>query len=112
MTKSVFIDEAKKACEVKRTNVSKKNNVWWNLEMRKVVNEKKKAWLELLSAKANHRVQRKDILKDELKNAECMYKDAKMRAKECVKTRKNEIKERYDRKFSENFEANQKLLKV
>ncbi|GBP20991.1 hypothetical protein EVAR_9565_1 [Eumeta japonica] len=31
--------------------------------MRKVVSEKKKAWLDLLSAKANHREQRKDILK-------------------------------------------------
>ncbi|GBP92231.1 hypothetical protein EVAR_64414_1 [Eumeta japonica] len=36
----------------------------------KVVNEKKKAWLDLFSEKANHRVQRKDILKDQRKDAE------------------------------------------
>ncbi|GBP42906.1 hypothetical protein EVAR_87285_1 [Eumeta japonica] len=63
----------------------------------KVLSEKKKAWIDLLSAKANHRVRRKDILKDTLKDAQSTYKDTKMRAKECVERRKNEIKERYDR---------------
>ncbi|GBP91682.1 hypothetical protein EVAR_100262_1 [Eumeta japonica] len=55
--KSILVDEAKKACGVnKRTNVSKKDNKWRNLEVRKVISEKKKAWLDLQSAKANHRV--------------------------------------------------------
>ncbi|GBP41164.1 hypothetical protein EVAR_31289_1 [Eumeta japonica] len=54
----------------KRTNVSKKNIEWWNFEKRKVVGEKKKAWLNLLSPKATHRMQRTDVLKDKLKDAE------------------------------------------
>ncbi|GBP61773.1 hypothetical protein EVAR_96017_1 [Eumeta japonica] len=45
--------------------------------VRKVVSEKKSR-LDLLSAKGNHRVQRKDALKYELKDAERTYKDAKM----------------------------------
>ncbi|GBP44164.1 hypothetical protein EVAR_31608_1 [Eumeta japonica] len=55
--------------------------------------EKKKAWLDLVSAKANHRVQKRDSLKDKLKDVDRTYKDAKTRAKEYVKRRKNEIKE-------------------
>ncbi|GBP41527.1 hypothetical protein EVAR_20332_1 [Eumeta japonica] len=71
VTKSVLVDEAKKVCGVnKRTNVTKKDNECLNFEVRKVVSKKKKAWLDLLSAKTNHRVQRKDILKDKLKDAE------------------------------------------
>ncbi|GBP31572.1 hypothetical protein EVAR_78151_1 [Eumeta japonica] len=53
--------------------------------VRKVVSEKKKACLDLLSANANYRVQRKDIFKDKLKDAESTYEDAKLRAKQCVK---------------------------
>ncbi|GBP40274.1 hypothetical protein EVAR_83964_1 [Eumeta japonica] len=64
--------------------------------VRKVVSEKKKVWLDLLSAKTNYRAQRKGILKDMLKDAESTYKDAKTRAKEYVKRRKNETKERYE----------------
>ncbi|GBP59709.1 hypothetical protein EVAR_48678_1 [Eumeta japonica] len=64
-------DESKKACGVnKRTNISKKDNEWWNFDVRIVVSEKKKSWLDLLSAKAHHRVQRKDILKDKKNGAE------------------------------------------
>ncbi|GBP48393.1 hypothetical protein EVAR_36827_1 [Eumeta japonica] len=64
-------NEAKKVCGVKnRTNVSKKYNEWWNFEVKKVVNENKKAWLDLLSVKGNHRVQREDILKVKLKDTE------------------------------------------
>ncbi|GBP39656.1 hypothetical protein EVAR_25480_1 [Eumeta japonica] len=48
----------------------------------KVVDKKKKAWLDLLSTKANYRVQRKEILKDKLKYAENTCKDLKIRAKE------------------------------
>ncbi|GBP61973.1 hypothetical protein EVAR_40981_1 [Eumeta japonica] len=93
VVKSVLEDEGKKVRGVnKRTNISKKNNEWWNFKARKIASEKKKTWLDLPSAKANHRVPRKDILKDKLKNAKSTYKDAKMRAKECVKRRKNEIK--------------------
>ncbi|GBP87514.1 hypothetical protein EVAR_86551_1 [Eumeta japonica] len=78
VTKSVLVDEAKKVCGVnKRTNVSKKDNEWWNYKVRKVVSEKKKVWLDLLSEKTKHRVQRKDILKDKLQYAESMNKDAK-----------------------------------
>ncbi|GBP61656.1 hypothetical protein EVAR_43593_1 [Eumeta japonica] len=66
-TKSVLVDEPKEVCVVnKRTNVNKQDSEWWNFEVRKVVIDKKKAWLDLLFAKANHRVQRKDILKDKL----------------------------------------------
>ncbi|GBP24437.1 hypothetical protein EVAR_19313_1 [Eumeta japonica] len=71
---------------------------------------KKNAWLDMQSAKTNHKAQRKDILKDELKDAESTYEDAKMRTKEYVKIRKNEIKERCNRKFSDNFRANQKTF--
>ncbi|GBP82341.1 hypothetical protein EVAR_90976_1 [Eumeta japonica] len=38
--------------------------------VRKIASKKKKAWLDLLSAKANDKVQRKDSLKDKLKDAE------------------------------------------
>ncbi|GBP18298.1 hypothetical protein EVAR_9142_1 [Eumeta japonica] len=48
-------------------------------------------------------VQRKDILKDKLKDAESTYKDAKIKAKERVIRGKTEIKDRYDRRFSDNF---------
>ncbi|GBP84083.1 hypothetical protein EVAR_68785_1 [Eumeta japonica] len=86
VTKFVLVGEAKKVCGVnKSTNVSKKDNEWWNFETRNVVSEKKKAWLELLSAKDNHRIQRNDVLKDKLNDAERTHKDAKMRAKEYVK---------------------------
>ncbi|GBP16599.1 hypothetical protein EVAR_19394_1 [Eumeta japonica] len=41
-----------KVCGVnKRTDVSKEDNGWWNFEVRKVVSEKKRAWLDLLSTK-------------------------------------------------------------
>ncbi|GBP18445.1 hypothetical protein EVAR_93848_1 [Eumeta japonica] len=57
------------------TNKScEEGNEWWNFELRKVFGEKKKAWLDLLSAKANHREQKKDILKDKPKDAESTYK--------------------------------------
>ncbi|GBP49822.1 hypothetical protein EVAR_83771_1 [Eumeta japonica] len=79
-----------------------------DLDTWKVVSEKEKARLDLLSAKVNYRVKRKDILKDKLKAAERTYKDAKLRDKECEKRRKIEIKERYDRRFSDNFRANKK----
>ncbi|GBP31007.1 hypothetical protein EVAR_81906_1 [Eumeta japonica] len=45
--------------------------------VRNVVCDEKKTWLGLLSAKANHEVQRKDILKNKLKYAESTYIDAK-----------------------------------
>ncbi|GBP46482.1 hypothetical protein EVAR_28061_1 [Eumeta japonica] len=64
--------------------------------MRKVFSEKEKSWLGLLSAKANHSEQRRDILKEKLKDVESTYKGAKMRAKEYVKRRKKE-KKLYDR---------------
>ncbi|GBP15607.1 Phosphatidylinositol 4-phosphate 5-kinase type-1 gamma [Eumeta japonica] len=80
----------------------RKDNEWWNFEVRKLFSEKKKALLDLLSVKRNHRVQRNNILKNKLKCTESMHKDAKMRAKEFVKRRKNEIKERYDKRFSDN----------
>ncbi|GBP48531.1 hypothetical protein EVAR_38503_1 [Eumeta japonica] len=68
--KSVLVNEVKKVCEVnRRTNVNEKDNEWKNFEMRKVVIEKKKVRLDLLSAKDNYRVQRKDTLKDNLKYA-------------------------------------------
>ncbi|GBP82330.1 hypothetical protein EVAR_90964_1 [Eumeta japonica] len=71
VTKFVLIDEAQQVCGVnKRANVSKKHIKWWNFEVRKVVSKKKKAWLDFLSAKANDRAQRKDILKDKLNYAE------------------------------------------
>ncbi|GBP39049.1 hypothetical protein EVAR_89271_1 [Eumeta japonica] len=38
--------------------------------MRKVVSQKKKAWLDLLSAKTDHRGQREDVLKVKLKVTE------------------------------------------
>ncbi|GBP67177.1 hypothetical protein EVAR_42056_1 [Eumeta japonica] len=57
----------------------------------KVVSEKKKVWMDLLSPKANYRVQRKNILKDKLKDTESTHKDAIMKAKECVKRRKNTV---------------------
>ncbi|GBP97242.1 hypothetical protein EVAR_68332_1 [Eumeta japonica] len=61
--KSVLVDEAKKVCEVnKRTNVSKKDNEWRNFEVRKVVSEEKKVWLDLLSAKANHSAKKGHLL--------------------------------------------------
>ncbi|GBP34091.1 hypothetical protein EVAR_28224_1 [Eumeta japonica] len=56
VTKSVLVDEAKKVCRVnKKTNVSKKDNERWNFEVKKVITEKKKASLDLLSANANHK---------------------------------------------------------
>ncbi|GBP61990.1 Oxysterol-binding protein-related protein 9 [Eumeta japonica] len=61
--------------------------------------EKAKAQTILDHSNANHRVQRNNILKDKPKDAESTYKDAKINAKEYVKRRKNEIKERYDRRF-------------
>ncbi|GBP09765.1 hypothetical protein EVAR_81050_1 [Eumeta japonica] len=106
----LYVDEAKNVRGAnKRTNFSKKNNECWNFEVRKIVREKKKTWLGLLYAKANHRVQRKDVLKDKLKDAESTHKNEIMRAKECVNRRKNEIKERYDKRFSDNFWENHKL---
>ncbi|GBP50135.1 hypothetical protein EVAR_42816_1 [Eumeta japonica] len=38
VTKSVLVDEAKKVCGViKRINIRKKDNEWWNFEVRKEV---------------------------------------------------------------------------
>ncbi|GBP84079.1 hypothetical protein EVAR_68781_1 [Eumeta japonica] len=86
--------------------------LWKNFKARKVVSEKKKAWLDVLSVKANHRVQRKNILKDKLNDAERTYKDANIKAKECVEIRKNEIKERYDRRFLDNFRETKTFCSV
>ncbi|GBP35552.1 hypothetical protein EVAR_17413_1 [Eumeta japonica] len=72
----------------------KERQEWWNFKVKKVVSEEKKAWLDSVSAKTNHREKRKDILKYKLKDAESIYKDAKTRARECMKRRKNEMKER------------------
>ncbi|GBP38275.1 hypothetical protein EVAR_29219_1 [Eumeta japonica] len=57
---------------------SDKNNEWWNFEVRQVVSEKK-AWLDLLSTKANHSA-RKNILKDKLKDAEKEKNAVEMRS--------------------------------
>ncbi|GBP23228.1 hypothetical protein EVAR_82393_1 [Eumeta japonica] len=65
----------------------------------------------LYEAKANHREQRKETLKDKLKDAESTYKDAKVGGKEYVKRRNNEIIDRYDRKFSDNLRAKSKTLR-
>ncbi|GBP72261.1 Cyclic AMP-dependent transcription factor ATF-6 alpha [Eumeta japonica] len=71
------VSVCKNVCK-KNDDVCKKDNDCWNSEVRRAVSEKKDAYLNLLSTKANHRVQRKDILKDKAKYTESTYKNAKL----------------------------------
>ncbi|GBP62353.1 hypothetical protein EVAR_42097_1 [Eumeta japonica] len=75
--KSVLVDEPRKVC-----GVNKRTNV----------NKKDNEWWNFEIG---------------YKMLKVRNKDAKMRAKEYVKRRKNDIKERYDKRFSDDFRENQ-----
>ncbi|KAF9789999.1 hypothetical protein SFRURICE_002364 [Spodoptera frugiperda] len=84
--KDAVIAVATQVCGVsKRKNPGSKRNEWWDDEVKEVIEQKKKAWLDLLASKANRRML--DISK-----------------------KKKEYKEKIERKFSQNFRADAKLF--
>lgn len=100
--KDGVIAVATQVCGVsKKNNTGSKRNEWWDDEVKEVIEQKKKAWLDLLASKANRRVLESMIEK---------YISLKKRAKAVVNKKKNECKEKFERNFSRNFRANAKLF--
>lgn len=92
------VTKRKKVCEVK--------NVWYDKEVRDMVKEKKKAWLDWLAAKARQRVQGLSEVQKEKE----MYKSIKKRVKNLVKRKKEEQQDEFDTKLSHKFQDNVKLF--
>ncbi|CAG9108979.1 unnamed protein product [Plutella xylostella] len=109
--KDNLVNTAVKLCGVnKRKKSGKRELTWWDDECKKVVNEKKMAWLDLLSKKANNRMQGNKGMEDEMKEFREKYVLLKKKVKEVIERKKKALKDECDRKFSDNFRANIKLF--
>ncbi|KAJ2940042.1 hypothetical protein O0L34_g14077 [Tuta absoluta] len=77
-------------------------------DVQEVVQKKKKAWLDLLATKANQRLQK--ATDQDVEKARKEYKSLKNVVKKTVERKKEENKDEFDRRLSENFRKNLKVF--
>ncbi|CAK1602027.1 unnamed protein product [Parnassius mnemosyne] len=107
--KKGVVNVAIEVCGVAKRRKGRKNdNVWMDKDVQKVVQEKKKAWLDWLATKANQKVQK--ATDDVIKEARTKYKRLKTAAKEIVSRKKEERKDDFDRRLTEDFQSNIKFF--
>ncbi|XP_048481496.1 uncharacterized protein LOC125489526 [Plutella xylostella] len=100
-----LVDAATEVCGIsKKKNDRKGNTYWWDDEVRMIVDAKKKAWLDILAAKASN------CMSDEIEGKESLFRNLKKSVKDIVKRKKQERKEMNDKRFSDNFRANVKMF--
>lgn len=105
-----MVEIASEMCGTSKRKNGRVPNVIWDDEVKNVVSDKKKAWKDLLSTRANVRQQRISVVNDEVVNARRKYDVLKKRVKEVYERKKVELKERNDRNFTDNFRTNVKLF--
>ncbi|XP_026331844.1 uncharacterized protein LOC113239183 [Hyposmocoma kahamanoa] len=103
--KEGMVEVATDMCEVsKRKKGLKTRNVCLDEDVRNVLSDKKKAWLDWLSMKANERIQK--ATKEDINVARKEYKRIKDIAKDVVGRKKECQKDEFDRRLSDDFQSN------
>ncbi|KAI5641024.1 reverse transcriptase (RNA-dependent DNA polymerase) domain-containing protein [Phthorimaea operculella] len=83
-------------------------SAWMSKEVQEVVQKKKKAWLDWLATKANRRMLK--ATDEDVAKARKEYKSVKDVVKKTVERKKDEYKDEFDRRLSENFRSNLKVF--
>jgi exonuclease III len=110
--KKNVVECAKEVCGVsKRKHGSNVKPDWWDKEVREVVEEKKKAWLEVLALSVNQTMNASGAQNIcQVENVKERYRMYKRKVKECVERKKEERKAIMDDKLCAGFENNIKLF--
>ncbi|XP_048001394.1 uncharacterized protein LOC125238167 [Leguminivora glycinivorella] len=107
--KNKVVSVARVVCGVsKRNKGGKVKNVWFDKEVQEAVCEKKKLWRDWLAARANQRAHKASF--DEVNVAKDNYRSMKVRVKELVKRKKDELNDQMDERLSQDFQTNIKFF--
>lgn len=105
LCKNSMVEASSEECGVTTRKINNKRREWWDNEVRKAVKEKKNAWINLATVQNARCVD--NIKVERMKE---IYKDLKKKVKAIVERKKNEVKVRFENKFSGHFRSNLKLF--